>query len=468
MVLSKFLSPANRTTPFFETFSPIALSRNIRQRKLRRYNTQSKLRLLILNQFFPPDFAATGQLIEELAKQLVHQGLDVEVFTGQPGYAFQTDSAPAKEWREGVAIRRSRMSHLWFQRIRGKATSGIIFCLRSLLYLLGSARKKDVLLVTTAPPFLPIIAYLIHRLIGLSYVCVLYDLYPDIATGLGVVDSEHWIVNFWHRLNRAIWCNAEQIVVLSDSMKNRVLSNCPSLPSAKVSVIHSWADPNHIKPYAKQDNWFAKEHDLVEPFTVLYSGNIGRCHDVDTMVEAMNCLKDEPIQFVFIGGGAKQPALEEQIEMLGLSAKVKFLPYQEKKDLPHSLTACDLSLVSVSEDMGELVAPSKLYSALAAGRPIAAICSAQSYLNPLLAKMGCGATFENRQGQKLADYILYLSRDRAMSEKLGAAGRAYMEQHFTPQTIAAQYADVLRNATNDDAIQTSDSSQPLLTLESVD
>ena len=155
MVLSKFLSPASRTAPFFEALSPLARQRNIYQRNSHQPNIQAKLRVLILNQFFPPDFAATGQLIEELAKQLVQQGLDVEVFTGQPGYAFQTDSAPAQECVEGVSIRRSRMSHIWFQRIRGKATSGIIFCLRSLLYLLNSARKKDVLLVTTAPLFFP-------------------------------------------------------------------------------------------------------------------------------------------------------------------------------------------------------------------------------------------------------------------------------------------------------------------------
>lgn len=446
MVLSKFLSPKNRTEHAFGSLSLRSRQHNIAIEDTHQQNTQAKLRLLILNQFFPPDFAATGQLIEELSKQLVQQGLDVEVFTGQPGYAFQTDSAPSKECIDGVSIRRSRMSHVWFQRIRGKATSGIVFCIRSLLYLLLCARKKDVLLVTTAPPFLPMIVYLIHRLVGLSYVCILYDLYPDIATGLGVVESDHWIVNLWHRFNRAIWSNAEQIVVLSHSMKARVLKNCPSLNPSRVSVIHSWADPNHIKPYPKQDNWFAEKHDLVDPFTVLYSGNIGRCHDVDTMVEAMQHLKDEPIQFVFIGGGAKQAQLEEQVEQLGLTANVKFLPYQEKHHLPHSLTACDLSLVSVSEDMGELVAPSKLYSALAAGRPIAAICSPQSYLNPLLAQMGCGGTFENGQGKKLADYILYLSRDRAVADNLGASGRTYMEQHFTPQTIAAQYADVLRNA----------------------
>ena len=144
MVLSKFLSPTDRTAPFFESLSLLLRQRNDHPKGIQQKNTHTKLRLLILNQFFPPDFAATGQLIEELAKQLVHQDLDVEVFTGQPGYAFQTKFAPAKEYIGGVSIRRSRMSHIWFERIRGKATSGIIFCIRSLLYLLNSALEKKM------------------------------------------------------------------------------------------------------------------------------------------------------------------------------------------------------------------------------------------------------------------------------------------------------------------------------------
>jgi hypothetical protein len=36
-----------------------------------------KFKLLIINQFFPPDFAATGQLIQELSNQLDKQNIQV-------------------------------------------------------------------------------------------------------------------------------------------------------------------------------------------------------------------------------------------------------------------------------------------------------------------------------------------------------------------------------------------------------
>jgi glycosyltransferase involved in cell wall biosynthesis len=402
------------------------------------------INLSVITQFFPPDYAATGQLIEELVRQLGLQGVNVEVFTGQPGYAFQTPIAPAVEQLGRVRIKRSRIANLCPQRIRGKAINGVLFCLRSGLHLLKAYRQRNVVLLTTAPPFLPVLGYIAHLLFGLSYVCLLYDLYPDIAVELGVVPEQHWLTRIWRAINRRVWRRAKGIIVLSSDMKQRVLATCPDIAD-KVSVIHSWSDPKQILPIAKQENWFAHQHQLVDRFTVLYSGNMGRCHDIDTILEAAVQLKDEPIQFVFIGGGAQRDLILEQAEQMGLH-NLLFLPYQDKRVLPYSLTACDLSLVSVSPGMQDLVAPSKLYSALSAGRPIAVVCPQHSYLNQLIANANCGTTFENGDSQGLAKFIRFLSADPQLSERMGRAGRRYLQTNFTPETIARQYFRVLRRA----------------------
>ena len=240
-----------------------------------RYNRY--VRLSIITQFYPPDYAATGQLIEELATQLGQLGLPVQVFTGQPGYAFQNESAPAIEHLDGVVIRRSRSTRVWSKRIRGKAVNGLLFCLRSGLHLLRTRSRGDVLLVTTAPPFLPILGYLANKLFGVPYVCLLYDLYPDVAVELKVVSDRHRLVRLWDSVNRRIWQQAQQIIVLSPTMKDRVVAKCPEVTN-KIAVIHNWADPNRILPIAKHQNWFAKKFNLVDTFTVLYSGNMCRCH----------------------------------------------------------------------------------------------------------------------------------------------------------------------------------------------
>lgn len=401
------------------------------------------LRLLIMTQFFPPDFAATGQLIEELVRQFERQNVDVKVFTGQPGYAFAKGEAPKVERWGSVWVKRSRMTGLFRGRIRGKAINGLLYAVRAVLHLIRRSRNYKVMLVTTAPPFLPVIGYLANLFLGLRYVCLLYDLYPDIAVELEVVKANHPIARLWRGLNRLVWRRADRIIVLSDSMKARIVEHCPDVEE-KIAVIHSWSDAEQIMPMAKTDNWFAQEHGLTDRFVVLYSGNMGRCHDVDTLFEVAQLLRDEPIVFACIGGGAKRGPLMARVETSGLTNFV-FLPYQEKSVLPYSLTASDLSLVSVAEGMESLVAPSKLYPALATGRPIGAICPAGSYLGDLLSEAGSGAAFENGEAQQLANFILELARDKEKARVLGDAGRQYLENHFTPEIIARQYLSVIRS-----------------------
>jgi glycosyltransferase involved in cell wall biosynthesis len=403
-----------------------------------------QIKLSIITQFYPPDYAATGQLIEELAIQLGQLGLPIQIFTGQPGYAFQKKSAPAIERLDRVVIRRSRATRIWSKRIRGKALNGFLFCVRSGLHLLKTHSRGDVLLLTTAPPFLPILGYLANKIFGLPYVCLLYDLYPDVAVELKVIPRNNWLVRLWDAVNCRIWKQAQKVIVLSPSMKARVVAKCPEIKD-KIAVIHNWADPKQIVPIAKNQNWFAKSFNLVDTFTVLYSGNMGCCHDVETILEVAILLQHEPIQFVFIGNGAKRQAFRLRANQLGL-CNCQFLPYQDKQNLPYSLTACDLSLVSISPGMEGLVAPSKLYAALATERPIAVICEQHSYLRAILSDAQCGKAFNNGDAEGLAGFIRQLAAETELAKQMGQAGRRYLLSHFTPELIAKQYSTLLYEA----------------------
>jgi glycosyltransferase involved in cell wall biosynthesis len=400
--------------------------------------------LSVITEFFPPDYAATGQLIEELVKQLEKQGIRIRVFTGQPGYAFTTAQAPALEQLGNVRVQRSRSTQIWSDRIRGKAINGVLFTLRAFLHIIRNARKNDVFLLTSAPPFLSIAGYLTHLLLKFPYVCLIYDLYPDIAIALGVVSNKHWLAKFWWAINRQIWQKSKGIIVLSPAMKERVIAICPEVAD-KVSVIHSWGDSELILPITKEKNWFAKQHNLDSIFTVLYSGNMGRCHDTNTILATAQKLHNEPIQFVCIGGGPKRESFIQDVNRLGLK-NFLFLPYQDKSVLPYSLTACDLSLVSVEAGLESLVAPSKLYPALAAGRPIAAICPKDSYLRQLITDGQFGVSIDNGDSESLSKFILNLKSDRQLAEKMGNASRQYLQSNFTPEIIAKQYINVLEQS----------------------
>ena len=426
--------------------SKTEFSRSLQQKNYTNNVSSSKFNLLIITQFFPPDYAATGQLIQELARNLGENDIQVNVFTGQPGYAFQQGQAPNKEIEKNLTVRRSRTVQICSTRIRAKALSGIVFTLRATLTLLKNGRKNNVALLTTAPPFLSIAGYIANLFLGLEYICLIYDLYPDAVVELGITSENSFITKLWNKINAIVWKKSKKIVVLSETMKQRITDRHPQVAD-KISVIHNWADEAWIKPIQKQENWFAREHGIDRKFTVLYSGNMGRCHDVDTILETIKLLQNEPVQFVFIGAGTKHEICRQTVAELRLN-NCTFLPYQDKTNLPYSLTACDLALVSIAPGLEGVVAPSKLYGIMAAGKAIAAICEPHSYLRQIIKNANCGTSFDNENSQGLADFIMSLATNPELSVDMGKAGRKYMVENFTPKIIARQYCDVLNVNTN--------------------
>jgi EAL domain-containing protein (putative c-di-GMP-specific phosphodiesterase class I)/glycosyltransferase involved in cell wall biosynthesis/DNA-binding NarL/FixJ family response regulator len=403
-----------------------------------------QIKVSIITQFYPPDFAATGQFVEELATQLVTQQLAVQVFTGQPGYAFETSSAPEYEISQGVEIRRSRLLRTRSRKMLGRTVSSLAFCWHAFWYLLNRKNWGDILLFTSEPPYLQTLGYLLNKFFGVPFACIVYDLYPDVAVELKVLPKNHGITRFWDLLNRRVWRRAEAIIVPCQTMKDRIVAKVPKI-AEKISVVHNWADPTWIKPLDKCHNAFAQTHQLVHKFTVLYSGNMGRCHDMETILGAAQELQSEPVQFLFIGGGPKREACQQKVQQKGLT-NCLFLPYQDKSLLPQSLTACDLSLVSVDIGMEGLVAPSKFYSALASGRPVAVICEKHSYLRQLVAEANCGVALSNGDSKGLADFIRYLASNPKMANSLGLSGHRYIQDCFTPEIVSKQYGRLLYEA----------------------
>ncbi|MFO7630410.1 MAG: glycosyltransferase family 4 protein [Prochlorococcaceae cyanobacterium] len=399
-------------------------------------------RVTIFSQFFPPDFAATGQLLDDLTARLADRGLSLRVLTGQPAYAFREGSGARKQFETNRFIRRTRVSRLWPKRIRGRAVNGMIFCLWASLRMLRYALQGDLLLFTTEPAYLPVVGWLIHKLTGSPYLVLLYDIYPDVLVELKVLPERHWLVRLWRHLQRQAVRDAQEVIVLSEPMARRVERHCPEV-RGRLAVLPSWADPSAIRPIPRAENHFVQEHQLTGTFNVLYSGNQGRCHDLVTLMAAALLLrKQSGIRFLFVGAGAQNERLQLLAREWGLS-NCTFLPYQDQDTLPHSLTSADVAVVSLGIEAEGLVAPSKLYGHLAAGTPIAAIAPQGAELGQLVERHGCGRWFANGDAEALAAWIVNLRDEPALAQRYGAAARQLLLAEAHPDAIAERYLKLM-------------------------
>lgn len=419
---------------------------------------QVKTSISIITQFYPPDYAATGQFVYDLAGALAEEGFEVSVFTGMPGYAFRQTDVKHEELDHGVFVRRTGSIHLMSKRIRNKIFGSVLFLARCVVKFLSKDIRGSHLVLTSAPPFLGLIGWFYNKVFGHTYSCIIYDIYPEVAVRLKVVAPEHWIIKFWEFVNRKVWDRSESLIVLSEPMKQLLIKKHKNL-AHKIHVIHSWADPKFIIPLAKSENWFAKQYGLTDCFVVLYSGNLGRCHDSKTMLKCAQLLIGRiDIKFVFIGNGVGSQMIKQAIAAGQLPNALQ-LPYQDREVLPYSLTACDLSLVSILPNVGDTIAPSKMYGMLAAGKPVAVICPTDNYLREIVNEGNCGACFENGDAQGLANYICWLASNPQFKDKLGRNARKLLERHYTIDQAIPKYIHALK--LRDHCLDAVDQNQPI-------
>ncbi len=414
------------------------LFKRIRDRWRWRSSRSKNRRLTVVSQFFPPDFAATGQLLEDLTSRLSERGLQVQILSGMPAYAFNSAQAPSIDFSRNRYVRRTRVSRLWPESIRGRAVNGLLFCIRSFSSLLKNARRGDLIIYTTEPPYLPFFGALISLIFKTPFIVIVYDMYPDVLVNLKVLPSNHVIIKLWERLNIFVYNTASEIIVLSEPIADKIISENPQC-SSKVSVIPSWADPSKLVPVNKDSNWFLQKYGLLDNFVILYSGNQGRCHDLMTIIISALLMKDDKrFKFVFIGAGAQNKLLKEYANEWSLS-NVLFVPYQELENLRYSLSAASIAVVSLGTSAEGLVAPSKLYGHLSVGTPIAAITPKNSYLRELIEKYKCGRWFQNGDAVSFTEWIQYLYENKDELEKLSNNSRYYLVNHASAELVADNY-----------------------------
>jgi glycosyltransferase involved in cell wall biosynthesis len=300
-----------------------------------------------------------------------------------------------------------------------------------------------VVLLVSNPPFIGLLGPLIQLGRRLPYIFVFQDLFPRSAVLSGVLPAAGPLALLWRGLMGQVCRRSRATVVLSQAMETRLRRDLGSdLPLA---VIHNWAVEQGIDT-PRALNPFAREHGYAERFTLQYSGNFGRLHDLLTLLESARLIQGQPVQFVFIGGGAKQKQIEAYCEGFGLDNVLR-LPYQPRQRLPYSLAACDLAAIGLIPGAEDTVAPCKFYGILASGRGVVLIARRSCDLAQLVVQEGCGIVVEPGEAAELAEQLLELSRNPAAVASMGERSRSLYQRRFGVERSIDHYAALLEQLT---------------------
>lgn len=397
--------------------------------------------LLFLNRSYWPDTEATGQLLTELTTDLT-QWFDVTVIAGRPNHIDETaniDDAGANEYR-GVTVRRVWHSKFSKHSSLGRLANLATFTVAAWRAASRLQRRPDAIIVQTDPFFLPLIGRRLQRRFGnCPLVCYLQDLYPDIAIAVGKI-REGWLTRTVRNQLFKVYRGSQQVIVLSADMQRRCEEY--GVAADTITVVPNWADTDDVRPI-KTNNDFRRQHGLAGRFVVMYSGNMGRAHDMDTLLDAALLLRDRSdLEWVFVGDGAQRESLAQRTKQLGLT-QIRFLPYQPRSFLAHSLSAADVHLVSVRPGAAACVMPSKLYGILASATPTLAVVEPETELSNLINEHEVGFTCVPGDAEALAERIRELADDPELRLQLGQNARRLAETRFSRARQTAHIGQLL-------------------------
>lgn len=389
------------------------------------------VRVCYFNRSYWPDTGATGQLLTELAEDLVaRHGIDVTVIAGYPATP-ESRALPAREIRNGVRIIRARGTRLAPRRFAARALNYLTY-FASALWAGIRLPRQDVTVALTDPPIIGLAALAARPRRGMVFYC--QDIFPEVA---GLLEDFHSpaINAVLEHLNRFLVRRAARIISLGNTMTARLVHG-KGADADRITVISNWADTAAIVPAAKQ-NSFAAAHGLDAKFVVLHAGNLGLSQNLDVVIDAAARLASRPdILILFIGDGNRKAALEEAVRARGLS-NVRFLPFQPRDQLRWTYASSDVCLVSLKPGLAGYIVPSKLYPILAAGRPYIAAVESSTEVAALTMHHRCGVLVEPGDAAQLAEAIMRLADQRDERQAMGARAHAAAELFSRERQVGA-------------------------------
>jgi len=379
-----------------------------------------------------------------LGRDLAAYGHQVTAITGFPNYPrgriYPGYHIRWRQWesRDGVCVLRVPLypehSHSGLKRALNYAS----FALSASTIGAALCGPADVMWVYHPPLTVGLPAWWIGLLRRIPFIYEIQDMWPETLAATGMVHSAR-ALNVVGRVAQFIYRRAAAITVISPGFKRSLIGK--GVPAEKIHVIPNWADEDIYRP-VERDEALAREHGLLNRFTVIFAGTLGAAQALDTVLEAAAKLHDYPaVQFVLIGDGIEVERLKQQTAARQLD-NVRFIGRQPVERMPTFFAWADALLVHLKRDpLFEITIPSKTLAYLACGRPI--LCGVAGDAAEVVHEAQAGLIFPPQDAGALAQAVrelLALPIERR--EALGRNGRAAFERQYTRAVLVKKYEEL--------------------------
>lgn len=394
----------------------------------------------IVSELYYPEETSTGYFLTGIAEGLADQ-FQVSVLCGQPTYSFRGQRFSVEDSRHGVRIHRCWSSTFNKDVVPLRSINMLTITLSVFLNCLRRFRDGDYAVVVTNPPLLPFAVLLASRIRKTRCCLIVHDVYPEALAASGMVSPRGRLMRLIGWFTKHLYKRMLRIVVLGRDMEALVKEKT-GVGHPQIRVIPNWADVDFIRPLTREGHPWLAGLGLSDKFIIQYSGNIGRTHGIEQIMACAEQLEEETrIHFLFIGFGGKKLWLERRIQERAVS-NVTLMDYRSREELPLSITACDVAIISFVSGMAGVSVPSRMYNVMAAGKPMIAIADRDSELALVVREENIGWVVSPDDLTGLQSAILEAKTNREVLARMGMRARHVAETKYSFEQARQAYAEM--------------------------
>lgn len=406
---------------------------------------RSMKRILIVTQYIYPEPFKSSELAFELTKR----GYKVDVLTGIPNY-------PEGKYYKGYGIfskRKELVNGVTFYRcfqtprkllpgFIGQSINYITFVISSLLWIFFYFiwKKKYFAIIAHEPsPITQIIpACVLGRLKDVPVYSWIQDIWPDAVISAGgkvgkiLSPPLSWITDWIYR-------HSSRLLITSKGMEPLINRNADY--SHKIIYYPQWSEDMLV---SSQEGINESELISTNRYNIMMIGSLNSGIGVSPLISLCEDMKNDPINFIFVGGGSEENNMRQAVKERGLT-HVFFTGRKPAPEMPYFFAKANALLLSLKDTKMphlEITVPARLQSYMSAGKPIFAMIGHGT--REIITEAKCGYAVPPGQFKELANIIrrkMLLQHNEC--QEMGRNGRRYYEMNFTKDICIDNLCEII-------------------------
>lgn len=343
------------------------------------FDPAAEPRIVVIADWLPPDFGAVGQYMLLRARSFAERGHDVTLvgLTSGPGSHRAAQLGKGKLTEVRLTARSVPRSSL-LRRLAWTLWTDM----RLVAAALGPMRRADGILFTGSPPFLVHLLAPLKPLWRGRLIYRITDFHPECLIAARehhpsrVLQALLWLTNVWRR-------RVDGFEVLGKDQLGRLRAT--GIARERIALVRDGS------PVVFDDGVPGAPipRELAGHCVLLYSGNYGIAHEVETVAEGyrLHCRRGSGrVRLWLSASGAGAETLAARFADDGL-------PFHRSSPVPLDrlaglLRAPDAHLITLKDRFVGYVMPSKIYACLESKRPLLFVGSDQSDIDQLARSSG--------------------------------------------------------------------------------